>query len=166
MKLMKQLSAALMSLLFYPVESTWALESDPRSSRALQRGDVNEQYRGSERCRRPWIAMTTKYSLAWEVQEIVGHPDVRVRIIETDLDDRQLKKLDGIDPYCFTGSDGNTVQIKINEHYRIAYRHFHEYAVTYQYPIECTDFKMLDETVLKFVDSLLIGEEGPAVQHG
>ncbi|ANY85728.1 MULTISPECIES: hypothetical protein [Pseudomonas] len=53
MKLMKQLSATLVSFLFQSVESAWALESDARSSRALQRNDENEQYRRSERCRRP-----------------------------------------------------------------------------------------------------------------
>jgi len=162
MKFMKQLSATLMSFLFQSVESAWALENDLRSSRALQRSNANEQYRRSERCRRPWIAMTTSSSLAWEAPEIVGHPDVRVRIVEAD--DRPLKVLDGIGPDRFTGSDGNTVQVKVNQHNRIAYRRFHEYAISYQYSSECSDFKTQDANVLRFLESLLLGGGSPAEQ--
>lgn len=164
MKLMKQLSATLVSFLVQSVESAWALESDARSSRALQRSTANEHYRRSERCRRPWIAMTTDYPLAWETPDIVGHPDVRVKIATANPDDRPLTELDGINHDRFTGSDGNTVQVKVNEHNRIAYRRFHEYAVSYQYSSECSDLKTQDANVLRFLESLLIGGVSPAVQ--
>lgn len=165
MKLMKQLSAALMSFLFQSIEPAWALESQSYNSRILQQSSSEEHCHRSEHRKALWVAMTTEYPVRWETPDIVRHPNVRVRIGDAAVHVEPLgvvnktgptssdvgitdHKLERPSHFRLKGSDGNWIHIKNVAHGWIVYRRFHEYFVSYQHSESCITPIEVDDAVL------------------
>ncbi|BBP56567.1 hypothetical protein [Pseudomonas sp. St316] len=168
MSIFIKISAALLTFSFQGIEVGWASKDDHQTSRAQHVNVREESCSRSERSDYPNVAMTIDYPLEWSAPETVGHPDVRVHIVEADQNHDFLAIFDDAIPareeqgmkiywngkvswYQFTGSDGNKVYVSKLDNTWMANRTFHTYIVDYKYSITCSDFRDMDEAVLSFL---------------
>lgn len=163
-----RISAALLMFSFQGVEAGWASENNNQTSRPQHLNVQEENCPRIERSDYPSVAMTIGYPLEWDAPETVGHPDVRVSIVETDQNYNLLAIFDGAIPtreergmkiyedgsvsqYRFTGSDGHELYVSKLDNTWIGHRKFHTYIVNYKYSIICSDLRRVDDAVLSFL---------------
>ncbi|SDB56017.1 hypothetical protein SAMN03159382_04277 [Pseudomonas sp. NFACC23-1] len=168
MNILVKIYAALLTFSFQGIEAGWAAENDHRTSRAQHLNVREENCPRSERIGYPSVAMTIGYPLEWDAPETVGHPDVRVHIVEADQNHDLLAIFDSAIPtqeeqgmkiyedgkvsrYRFTGSDGQDLYVSKLDNIWIGHRKFHTYIVNYKYSITCSDLRGVDDIVLNFL---------------
>lgn len=162
------ISITLLTCFLQSVEAGWASEGDHRTTDAQYLNIREESCQRSRPDDYPSVAMTIGYPLEWDTPETVGHPDVRLRIVEADPNHDLLAIFDGVTPtqeeqgmmiyedgkvsqYRFTGADGHELYVSKLGNIWMGYRRFHTYIVNYQYSIKCSDLRSVDNAVLNFL---------------